>query len=612
MPVTERDVMTRSTRPLTLVAAIAAAGLGLAACTGSTGTTGTGATGGASGSSAAAVRGGTLNMLGSGDVDYMDPNISYYSIGYLGLRMWSRQLFTYPAQVGQVTQPVPDLATEMPTSGKGISSDGMTYTISIRSGAKWNTTPARQVTAADMVRGVKRTCNPAQPFGGLPDYLDLIVGLKDFCDGFAKVGSTAAAISGYLEATNLPGVVAKDDLTVEFHLVHPASYFPDMLTLPAFSPAPKEVNAYVPGSAELAAHTVSDGPYMIESYSPTKNITFTRNPAWTAAADPIRKAYVDKIIVNQTVTQDSTQQQLQTGTASADMEWDNFPPPSQLPALISKKDPNLSIGPSSSSNPYVVFNTVSPNGNKALANVKVRQALSEAMNRTNIIQVLGGPKLNEALSHVLPSNIIGGEKNFDLYPYDATKAKADLAAAGYPNGLTLKMLYRNSSQGSSKTFQTVQQDLSKIGVTVVGVPSPNADFYTKYLQVPTVARRGVWDLAVAGWGSDWYGNAALSFFNPLFYGKPAFPPNGSNFGLYDNPTTNTLIEQAGSAKTQDEAAALWAQADQQVMKDAPFFPITNPLQANYRASQVQGAVYVPAFQNFDPTNVWLSPDKQGG
>ena len=192
------------------------------------------------------------------------------------------------------------------------------------------------------------------------------------------------------------------------------------------------------------------------------------------------------------------------------------------------------------------------------------------------------------------------------------KAKQLLAQAGFPNGLTVKMLYRNSSQGSSKTFQTVQQDLSKVGVTVQGVPSPNADFYTKYLQVPSVAKRGVWDLAVAGWGADWYGNAALSFFNPLFSGKPSFPPVGSNFGLYDNPAVNDLITKAATAKTVDEASALWAQADKQVMQDAPFYPITNPQQANYHAAQVQNAVYVPAMQNYDPTNVWLSPDKQGG
>src|SRR5687768_8273424 len=58
---------------------------------GGEGTEGTGSPG-ATGETGEAVRGGTLNMLGSGDVDYMDPNVTYYSIGYLGTRMWSRQL----------------------------------------------------------------------------------------------------------------------------------------------------------------------------------------------------------------------------------------------------------------------------------------------------------------------------------------------------------------------------------------------------------------------------------------------------------------------------------------------------------------------------------------
>jgi peptide/nickel transport system substrate-binding protein len=603
--------MTRNTRALTWVAAIGAVGLGLTACSNAS----TGGTGGsASGSSAgaAAVRGGTLNMLGAGDVDYMDPNISYYSIGYLGLRPWSRQLFTYPAVNGQTTKAVPDIATTMPTDGNGISADAKTYTIKIRQGVKWDTSPARQVTAQDVVRGVKRTCNPVQPFGGLPDYESLIVGMQSFCDGFAKAGKTPKAMADYMQKTDLPGVTATDAETVVFKLTHPASYFVDMLTMPAFSPAPVEYGKYAPASSELAQHTISDGPYKVESYKPTKNITFVRNPAWDAASDPIRKAYVDKIVINETVSQDSTQQQLQTGTASADMEFDNFPPASQLPALISKKDPNLNLGETASTNPYLVFNTASPSNNGALGKVKVRQALSYAINRSNIIQVLGGPKIDPPLTHVLPSDVVGGENNFDLYPYDVSKAKQMLADAGYPKGLTLKVLYRNASEGSSKTFQTVQQDLSKAGIKVVGVASPNADFYTKYLEVPSVAKRGVWDVAVAGWGADWYGNSALSFFNPLFSGQASFPPVGSNFGLYDSSSTVKLIQQASSAKTEDDAAKAWAAADKQVMQDAPFFPLTNPTQPNYHASQVKNTVYVPAIQNFDPTNVWLSPDKQGG
>jgi peptide/nickel transport system substrate-binding protein len=593
-------------RRLAAVSLAAVATLALAACS-----SGGGSVSGSGGTATTPVTGGTLNMLGAGDVDYMDPNISYYSVGYLNLRMWSRQLFTYPADPGSDnTKPVADLATEIPTKDNGgISADGTTYTIHIRSGAQWDTTPARQVTAADMVRGVKRTANPVQPFGGIPDFANLIVGYKAFSDGFAKVEKTPAAIEAYVDKTPLPGVVAKDQTTVEFHLTQPATYFVDMLTLPAFSPAPVEVMKYLPASTELGNHFPSDGPYKVDSWVPTKSISYSRNPAWNASTDPVRKAYVDKIVVNETVSQDSIQQQLQTGTPTADLEFDVGPPPSQLPALIAKKDPNLNLGPTASSNPYVVYNTASPNNNKALANAKVRQAISYAINRDHVLQVLGGPTVNPPLTHVLPDNILGS-KQIDPYPYDVDKAKQLLAEAGFPH-LTLKFLYRNASEGSSKAFQTIQQDLSKAGITVVGVPSPNADFYVKYLQVPSVARRGVWDLSLAGWGADWYGNAALSFFNPLFSGDPSFPPIGSNFGLYASPTTNALIDQAAKATDENQAEDLWAKADAQVMADAPFYPLTNPKNANYHAPQVHNAVYVPAMQMFDPTNVWLDKDKQG-
>jgi peptide/nickel transport system substrate-binding protein len=602
--------MSRSTSRLTAVAALCTVGLAVTACSGTIKST-TGA--GSATSGPAPVSGGTLNMLGTGDVTYMDPNISYYSIDYLAMRMFSRQLFTNPAITGQVTNPVPDLATEMPTAGNGgISADGKSYTIKIRQGAKWDTSPVRQITAADEVRGVMRTCNPVQPFGGIPDFNDLIVGYSTFCSGFAKVAHTPAAIAAYMDKTPLPGVVATDASTVTFKLTHPASYFVGMLTLTAFSPAPVEINQYLPASPEQAAHTISDGPYKVDSYVATKSINYSRNPAWTASTDPIRKAYVDKIVVNETSTQDSVQQQLETGTPSADMEFDAYPPPNQLPALIAKGDPNLNLGLTASNNPYVVINTVSPNNNKALGNVKVRQALSYAINRSNIVQVLGGPKINPPLTHVLPPNIVGGETSFDLYPYNPTKAKQLLSAAGFPNGFTLKLLYRNSSQGSTKSFQTIQQDLSKIGVKVVGVPSPSADFYAKYLTVPAVAQRGVWDLSVAGWEADWYGNAALSFFNPLFSGPASFPPTGSNFGLYNSATTNQAVTAAINAPTVDQARSLWAAADKSVMTDAAIFPITSPLQPNYHASQVHNAVYVPAIQNFDPTNVWIDKAKQGG
>ncbi|HEU5043195.1 MAG TPA: ABC transporter substrate-binding protein, partial [Nocardioidaceae bacterium] len=376
--------MSGTKRRITGVVAVCTLAMTAAACSGGGGGSTNPGSGNSTESTGQPVRGGTLNMLGAGDVDFMDPNISYYSIGYLGLRMWSRQLFTYPADPNRTTTAVPDIATEIPTvSNGGVSKDGKTYTIHIRDGVKWNTNPARPVTAQDEVRGVMRTCNPIKPFGGIPDFATLIQGYQKFCDGFAKAGKTASALAKYMDSHSISGVQAKDDKTVVFKLTQPATYFVDMLTMPAFSPAPEEVNKYLPGSLDLAKNQISDGPYQVESYNPTKQIVYTRNPAWTASSDPVRKAYVDKIVVNETVTQDSTQQQLQTGSPSADMEFDNFPPASQLPGLIAKKDPNLNLGPSASTNPYLVFNLASPNNGGALAKVQVRQALSYAINRGN-------------------------------------------------------------------------------------------------------------------------------------------------------------------------------------------------------------------------------------
>jgi peptide/nickel transport system substrate-binding protein len=298
--------------------------------------------------------GGTLNMLGVGDVDFMDYNISYYTIGYLGQREWVRGLYAYPATPGSVIVPKPDLATAAPT----ISNGGTTYTVTIRSGAQWDTTPITPVTGADAVLGLKRACNPAQPFGGLPDFIDLIKGYAQFCAGFAKVKPTVSGIKAYINSHQISGVSASGQ-TVTYTLNKPASYFADQLTLPPFNPAPQQSLNYLPASSDAQQHTFADGPYKVQSYVPTKSITFVRNPAWKASSDPIRKAYVDVINVKETGNQTTNQQILQTNSAAGSMEWDSFPPVAAVPGLVQQMQhgsKNFNLGPTYSTNPYVVFN----------------------------------------------------------------------------------------------------------------------------------------------------------------------------------------------------------------------------------------------------------------
>jgi peptide/nickel transport system substrate-binding protein len=545
--------------------------------------------------------GGVLKLAGAGDADYYDPNIVYSSTGQAAARLYARTLYAYNPELGHTTEAVPDLATGDPE----VSDDGMTVTVTIRDGAKWNTTPARQVTAEDEIRGLEMTCNPTtRQFGGQPDFNFLIKGYIKFCDAFSKAPATVAGIKNFLKSADFPGVTVGDTpQTVVFHLTQPAGYFKSMLTMTAFTPRAEEMLDYLPGTPEQVAHQVCDGPYMIKSWNPTKSLDFVRNPAWDPDTDPVRKAYVDEIKITEGVQQDAVQQQIQAGSINAD--WDLSPSATQQNQLIAQNDPNFNIEGSISNNPYMIFNTQSPNNDGALKRVEVRQAIATAINRDFLIQDAGGPKLSPPLTHVLPVGIDGAPTDTDYpFAYDVAKAKQMLADAGVSN-LKLTFLYRAVSSTSVKMYEDVQNQLAKVGIKVKGLNAPGQfTIYTKYLQVPDTARRGDWDISLAGWGPDWYGNAALSFFKPLFDGRE-LPPNSSDYGLYNNDQVNDLIDRASQAQDEDESNALWAQADKLVISDVAIYPITNPNWGLLHSSATHNTIYVPAFQSFDFANIWI-------
>jgi len=549
--------------------------------------------------------GGTLTVLGSSDVDNnLDPNYGYYTLDYLGYELYERNLYTYPSIPGQTFTLAPDLATAQPT----VSDGGLTYAVTIRKGAMWNTTPPRQVTAADVIRGVKRSCNPTFPFAGQPDFSDILVGYTAFCTAFAKVSSTsAAAQKAYVDNHNIAGVTVdpSNQLTVDFQLSSPASYFPGVLNLSWANPVPEEIFNYLPDSPAQAAHTFSDGPYQVQSYVPNKSIVFVRNPAWNQASDPIRHAYVNQIDVSETGNQSSIYQQILTNTSQADMQWDVHVPGNDVPGLIASNNPDFQLVTEGATNPYIVFNTISKNNNGALGKVAVRQAISYALDRAQFLQNAGGPDVAPALTHLIAPGTDGSTPNFDDYPYNPAKAKQLLAQAGYTH-LTLTWLYRPAQSVTSlKDFETAQAQLAAVGITLKGLPVSGADFYGKYLTPGTAAKNSVWDLAEAGWGPDWYPTGGKSYFLPILDGNN-LPPNSSNFGFFNDPKLNSILQQALAAPTVSAASALWHAADVEAMAQAAVYPISAPNEPTVHGSQVHNCVYIGAVQGCDYANVWLS------
>ncbi|MFA1540216.1 ABC transporter substrate-binding protein [Actinomadura monticuli] len=552
--------------------------------------------------------GGTLRIIGSSDVEHLDPS-SVASVGAYGLaRTFARTLFgTRASNDFQETLPVrPDVAERVPTrENGGVSKDRRTYTVRLREGVQWNTEPPRPVTAQDFVRGFERLCNPAAPSAGKGYFISTLKGMDEFCRGYGDVNAkNPAAMAAYQRDHGIEGVRAKDERTLVFKLVRPASDFLNLLTLPYTAAAPKEYDAYVPDGAEFRQHTVSNGPYQITEYRPGLSYQLTRNPAWRAGSDPLRERHVAKIRI--TLGQDSpeaVQQQIEQGTA--DLAWDQPVPTSAIPRL--EGDPRFAIRETPNNSPYLVFNTRSPNNGGALGKREVRQALEYAIDRSALIKIVGGPSVARPLHTVIPPGN-SGYAAADHYPTsgesgDPAKCRELLGKTGHGK-LTLKFPYRTNSV-HKLLAQSIAENLDACGVGTDLIADSGGSFYAGTLGTPARGREGEWDIAAPGWVPDWYGNNGRSIIQPLFDGR-AYGQNSTNYGGYDNPQVNALIDAALTAPDAQHAAGYWQQADQKIMQDAAIVPLLDRSQTLFHSSRVHGALYLPTTAAYDYTRLWLS------
>lgn len=582
-----------------VTAGLAGLVVGLAACAG-----------GGDGASAegASRQGGTLRVVGSSDVEHLDP-ASVASVGAYGLvRTFARTLFGNRASNDfQETVPVrPDVAERIPTRENGdVAKDRRTYTVRLRDGVRWNTVPPRPVTAQDFVRGLERLCNPASPSAAKGYFVSTLKGMDAFCRGYGSVNAKdAGAIAAYQRDHGFEGVRAKNERTLVFKLKRPASDFLNLLSLPVTAAAPQEYDRYVPDGAEFRQHTVSDGPYQITDYKPGISYLLTHNPAWQAGSDPLRERHVAKIQI--TLGQDSpetVQQQIEQGTA--DLAWDQPVPTSAIPRL--RDDPRFAIRETPNNSPYLVFNTRSPRNRGALGDRAVRQALEYAVDRSALIKIVGGPSVARPLHTVIPPGN-SGYAAVNHYPTpgesgDPAKCRELLGKTGR-SGLTLKFPYRTNSV-HKLIAQSIAQNLDACGVETELTPDSGGSFYSSTLSTPARAREGTWDIAAPGWVPDWYGNNGRSIIQPLFDGR-TYGPNSTDYGGYDNPQVNALIDAALTAPDAQRAAGYWQQADQKIMEDAAIVPLLDRAQTTYRSSRVHGTFFLPTTAGYDLTRVFLA------
>lgn len=178
-----------------------------------------------------------------------------------------------------------------------------------------------------------------------------------------------------------------------------------------------------------------------------------------------------------------------------------------------------------------------------LANVKVRQAISYAIPRTQITKAVYGSSATPT-SSLVPAGAQGyNEADTNLYPYDKTKAKQLLAEAGYPNGFTLTVFDPTVFDANNTLGQALVSALAAIDIKV-NLVSSDASAGTVSQQVGSGKYPAyVWNAGATGTFSLAKVNfSAGAYMNP--------------FKVATDPTLEKLVKQAGLAATQSEQNTL--------------------------------------------------------
>ncbi len=578
------------------------------------------------------VSGGTLRVISNAGPGSLDPVPTYNYAGYELERGYARQLVTYPttspatasgAAWARATTLVPDVAAQVPTvANGGVTGNGLVYTYHLRSGVTWNSSPPRQVTAGDFIREFQSFCNPGQfPVGNSAYFTSTVAGFASYCAAesrhFTAKGAppvTAAAVAAWQGAHQISGLSAPSALTLRVTLTQPAGDFNNIMALPFVSARPAEYDAYLPGSAGLNQHILSDGPYQVASYTPGKQIVLSRNPDWRQSSDPVRHQYVTKVVVTLGTSSDQTVlADLQAG--SQDLFLADLGIPSQsIAGLQAAHDERLAIWPSSNLNPYIILNLRSPNDGGAMGKLAVRQAIEYGVDKSAIVKVSGGPAVAKITTGAIPP----GSAGYQPYTRYATpgsqgspaKCKSLLASAGYAHGLTLGYLYPNDST-STTIFQSIQGSLGACGITLKGMPEPSGGaYFTDLGNTPQTSKPGTWDMATGSWFPDWFGNNGRTLIQPLFGSACAL--GTVNAGCYQSAAVNAVIAQALKTASGPAAAALWRQAATQAMNDAAIVPLISGQITQYASTRVHSATagtanFSTLIQGWDFTNIWLSP-----
>ena len=328
--------------------------------------------------------------------------------------------------------------------------------------------------------------------------------------------------------------------------------------------------------AQLGTHTLGAGPYKIDPGQTVSgdHYTYVPNPYYYDKAAVHWKKVVIKVIADAS----SMLSALKTGQVNMAQGDPSTLAAAKAAGLTVTSTPLLWVGI-----------TLADRGGKVarpLADVRVRQALNYATDRTGIINALF-PGNGSPTDQVTVPGGYGYQASLDsAYPFDLAKAKSLLAAAGYPHGFTIGMVSGDFG-GQNLLAQALQQQWAKAGITVKITDIANtsqfftASFSGKYATFTTVY--GQQPIVTEGPG----------LFLPTALFNPFHTADSTLQGLYNQDAASS-----GAAK-----AALDQRIEAYLVHQAWFVPVLTQGLPFYATTNITGTNVSPMAPLVEPYQI---------
>lgn len=362
---------------------------------------------------------------------------------------------------------------------------------------------------------------------------------------------------------------------------------------------------------------VSNGMYMVDSYTAGERIVFKKNPYyWRKDTQGQQQPYIDRVVWQIVESTDTALVQFRSGGL------DSFAVSPDFFSLLKKEEQKggykIYNGGPATGTTFVSFNLnegerdgkplVDPIKSRWFNNVKFRQAIAYGINRqrmiNNIYRGLGAPQ--DSPISVPSPYYLSREQGLPFYDYNPKKAKELFAAAGFKYNEQNKLvddrdnpvrftLITNSGNKIREALGTqIKQDLALIGVEVDFTPIAFS------LLIDRIDNSLQWDSLLIGFTGGIEPNDGANFWSVdggshIFNLKPQKgKPQLTDRRVADwEKKIDELYIQAAQELDEGKRRQIYIETQKITQENLPCIYLVNPLSLSAVKNRIQGIDYSP-------------------